>query len=284
MRRWLLLLLLVAPALLHGQAPEQKPLTFDVAAIKENKSGTTDSRLGGPPSRFTATNLTAFELITFAYGRQDFEIESAPDWTKSDRFDITAKADGDFPIGSPGSFGPQRAMLRSLLIGRFKLVTHTASKQLPIYALITARADKTLGPHLHTSDVDCEAIISARIRGQAPAEPPRAPDGVPDCSAAAPPGRIAAGAQPMTWLAGTLSQFLQRTVVDRTGLTGTYNFMLTWTPESVAAERGPDTPAIDPNGASIFTALQEQLGLKLEPAEGRVDVLVVDHVEKPTPD
>jgi uncharacterized protein (TIGR03435 family) len=262
---------------------DQKQLAFDVAAVKENKSGSTDSRLGGPPSRFTATNLTAFQLITFAYGRQDFEIESAPDWAKADRFDITAKADGDFPIGQPDSFGPQRAMLRSLLTDRFKLVTHTASKQLPIYALITARANKALGPQLRPSNTDCAVIISARLRGQGPAAAPLTPDGNPDCSAGGPPGRITAGTQPMTWLAGTLSQLLQRSVVDRTGLTGTYSFTLTWTPESPVGS-GPDAPPIDRNEASIFTALQEQLGLKLESTRGPVDVLVIDHVERPVSD
>jgi uncharacterized protein (TIGR03435 family) len=269
---------------IRSQSAGQKPLAFDVAAIKENKSGSTDSRLGGPPSRFTATNLTAFQLITFAYSREDFEIESVPDWAKADHFDITAKADGDFPIGTPGSFGPQRAMLRSLLIDRFKLVTHTASKQLPIYALVMARADKSLGPQLHASNTDCAAIISARIRGQGPAEPPRTPDGNPDCSAGWPPGRITGGTQPMTALAVMLSRVVQRSVVDRTGLTGAYSFTLTWTPESVPAGRGPDASPLDPNGPSIFTALQEQLGLKLESTNGPVDVLVIEHIEKPTPD
>jgi uncharacterized protein (TIGR03435 family) len=88
----------------------------------------------------------------------------------------------------------------------------------------------------------------------------------------------------MTWLAGTLSQVVQRSVVDRTGLTGSYSFTLTWTPESATVGRGPDALSIDPDGTSIFTALQEQLGLKLEPTRGPVDVLVIDHVERPTPD
>ena len=141
-----------------AQTPsDQKFLAFDVAAVKENKSGSTDNRLGGPPNRFTATNLTAFQLlITFAYSREDFEIESVPDWAKADHFDITAKADGDFPIGTPGSFGAQRAMLRSLLIDRLKVLPRTPHRSSSrfIMGMIQSCVNHTFSNSLRHPDVE----------------------------------------------------------------------------------------------------------------------------------
>jgi uncharacterized protein (TIGR03435 family) len=146
---------------------------------------------------------------------------------------------------------------------------------MPIYELVLARADGRLGPKLQVSSVDCEAM-RGRGRGGPPPAPP-SPTERPMCGIRFSPASLAGGGMPIVQFARVLSQSVQRIVVDRTGLTGNYDFDLSWTPDQMA--RGADA-----TGASIFTALQEQLGLKLDAARGPVDVLVIDHVERPTPD
>ena len=270
-------------AVARGQAPAAPSPAFDVAAIKQNKSGETGGRLGGPPSRFTATNVPVRQFIVYAYDVRDFQIEGGPDWIRTDRFDVNARAEGNFPITATGP-DVRRAMVRALLEDRFRLAVHRTTREMPIYALVTAKADKSPGPLMHPSTTDCAALISAAARGQAPPSPPLTPDGTRDCAIALLSGRLEAGTQPLTQFAATLSQLLQRVVVDRTGLSGTYSAKLTWTPDPVPQSGGPDLPASDPNGPSLFTAIQEQLGLKLESTRGPVDVLVIDHVERPTED
>src|SRR6266850_1699201 len=237
-----LLLVVVAVAsvaMLRAQAPG--PPTFDVAAIKQNKSGDNGGRLGGPPTRWTATNVPTLQFILFAYEVQGFQVEGAPDWVKNDRYDINAKSDRTFPPAAPGAPDLRRPMLRALLEDRFKLAVHRATKELPIYELVMARADKSPGPQLHLSSTDCPARIAAGNRGQAPATAPRTAEGISDCALSLFPGRIESGTQPMTQLASTLSLILQRVVVDRTGLRGTYNAILKWTPDTASpVEAGPD--------------------------------------------
>ena len=149
-----------------------------------------------------------------------------------------------------------------------------------------ARPDKSLGPQLHKSDMDCAAFAAAARRGAVPFAPPPSATSNSVCAITNFPGRISSGSQPMTILASILSNMLQRVVVDRTGLAGNYDALVTFTPDRLpqAREGGPDLPAADPNSASVFTAIQEQLGLRLESTRGPVDVLVIDHVERPTED
>ena len=267
------------------QAPtDQKHRSFDVAAIKQNTSIEAPSQFGGPPSRFTATNVPALQFILFAYRLRDFQIEGAPEWLQTDRWDINARAEGDFPPTTIDGPDPRREMLRALLVDRFKLSAHLESRDRPSYALVRAQPVKPLSPRLHPSTVDCVALIAGMRRGQTAATPPVTPDGAPDCSIVMPPGRVSIGTQPMRQLAEALSRIVGRPVVDRTDLTGNYSALLTYTPDAGPRQSGADQPAPDPNGASLFTALEEQLGLKLESTRGLVDVLVIDHVERPTPD
>ena len=284
MRRGLLLAVaaVACVAMLHAQAPNAP--TFDVAAIKQNKSGENGGRFGGPPTRWTATNVPTLQFILFAYEVQGFQVEGAADWVKTERYDINAKSDRTFPPAAPGAPDLRRPMLRALLEDRFKLAVHRATRDMPIYALVTARADKSLGTALHLSTFDCVALASASARGQAPASPPLTPAGDPDCGTRALPGKITFGTMPMTQYAAMLSSLLQRVVVDRTGLAGNYSGSVTYTPDTTPRDGGPDLPAADANGASLFTALQEQLGLRLEPSRGPVEVLVIDHIERPTED
>jgi uncharacterized protein (TIGR03435 family) len=180
-------------------------------------------------------------------------------------------------------------MMKSLLADRFKLVARIEKKEMPIYALIQARSDGRLGPQLKASTIDCAAVNAGR-RGGPPPGPPDFNGAPPQCGMMARPGGVKAGGVPINQILQLLSQNVQRIVVDRTGLTGNYDIDLTWTPEQLPQGRGdsppgaPALPPIDPNGPSLFSALQEQLGLKLDSTRGPVDVLVVDKVERPSED
>jgi uncharacterized protein (TIGR03435 family) len=275
-------------ATLHGAQTPGGP-SFEVASVKPNKSGDGRIMLGMQPGgRFTATNVSLRALIRQAYQLQDFQIVGAPDWINDERFDIVAKAEGDIAPVQPGTVGPMQMMLRNLLAERFKLVTHQESRELPIYALVLARSDGRLGSQLNASKVDCVARVAAgRGRGMPPPGPPP-PGQRLECGLRIGPGTMAMGGFPLQEFARTLSQFVQRVVVDKTGLTGPYDLDLTWTPDQrpqgVPPPGAPPLPPIDPDGPSIFTAIQEQLGLKLDAQRGPVDVQVVDSVDRPTPD
>ena len=280
----------------QSQAPDAAAPAFEVASVKPNKSGPGPTMLGiQPGGRFTATNIPLRLLIRNAYQVQDSQLVGGPAWITSDRFDIMAKAEGDVPPpdpgGPPGPPGVMTLMLRTLLADRFKLVVHHETRELPIYALVIARSDGKLGPQLRPAAVDCTSVMAAaRARGGPPPAPPQ-PGERPSCGMRFGLGQMAAGGFPLSQFANSLSQFVQRMVIDRTGLTGSFDLDLTWTPDQLP-QRAPGTPAdqplrvngvdIDPNGPSIFTAVQEQLGLKLDSQRGPVDVLVIDSVEHPT--
>ena len=272
--------------------------SFEVASVKPNKSGDPGIRFGlQPGGRFNAVNAPLRELIVFAYAPlQSFQIEGGPGWIRSDRFDIAAKAEGEVPRVAPGQTGPIQVMMRSLLADRFKLVTHTETKEQPIYTLVMARSDGRLGTQLVPSTVDCASLAAARGRGTGPGGPPNAPAPPPlpqpgerpQCGMMVGPATISAGGITLAELTRVLSQRVGRVIVDKTGLAGRYDFTVEFTPDQTppqgAALNGAPFPAIDPNGPSIFTALQEQLGLKLESARGTVEMLIIESVEPPTPD
>jgi uncharacterized protein (TIGR03435 family) len=250
--------------------------SFEVASVKPNTSGETSNFLQRRPGgNFAVGNMTLRGLIMFAYGIQGFQLVGAPDWVATERFDITAKAAADVPPTSMGQMSPEALMLRSLLEDRFRLSAHRETRDLPIYALVLARADGRLGPRLRptTSDYCAKALEAA---GKPGATPP--PTGSPVCGMR--PGgsgnEFTAGAVPMTELARLLNVVSGRTVVDRTGLTGVWDFDLQWSP--------PNAPNADPDRPSIFTALPEQLGLRLDATTAPVEVLVIDQVERPIPD
>jgi bla regulator protein blaR1 len=264
---------------------EQK---FEVASVKPNKSGDLPTRIQlQPGGRITAENMSLRNLIRFAFQVQDFQLVGGPDWLEKERFDILAKAEHDIVPGPPGTTGPGQLMLRSLLADRFKLTIHQEKRELPVYALMLARADGRLGPQLKRSTTDCAAIIAA-ARGRGGPGPGPAANGVLQCGMRMSPGTMLGGGFPLSQLVTSLSQFVRRTVVDRTGLTGDFDLELRWTPDQMPSGTpppgAPQPPPVDPNGPSIFTALQEQLGLKLESTKDAVDVLVIDHIEAPAPD
>lgn len=277
------------------QAPrDARRPEFDVASVRENTSGSNQVSMGTQPGgRFNAVNIPLVILIRSAYRLQDSQLVGYPEWVETARYDITAKADRDLPRPNPdGPPSTQMLMLQSLLEERFKLKVHRETRDQPVYALMAAQSPARLGPNITKSNVDCQAWRGADAKGAPPPDPMK-PGERPQCGTHMGFGQIRGGARPMTLLASMLAQVVRRNVIDRTGLIGAFDFDLRWTPDTLPA-RPPGTPAdqpirlngieIDPNGPSIFTAVQEQLGLKLEATRGPVDVLVVDHVERPTPD
>jgi uncharacterized protein (TIGR03435 family) len=268
---------------------------FEVASVKQNRSGDLGLGFDLPGTRrFTATNVPLRDLIRFAFDVDDTRLVGGPDWIKSDRFDIVATSDQDIPTWTPA--GPPSmllSMLRSLLKERFQLATRTETRELPVYALVMARTDRTLGPRASVSTVDCAAMLSGR---SGPQPPPASPSDPPQCGMRIGPGQMLLGGVPMSQFATVLAQFARRLVVNRTELAGNFNLQLSWTPQAMRlggppppdgaapAPVPPPLPPPDPNGASLFVSIQEQLGLKLEPSRAPVDVVVIDHVERPTPD
>ena len=270
-----------------AQAPDAKPpLTYEAASVKPNKSGGPGSNIRRfPGGRLQATNMPLRALITFAYQLQPFQLVGDPGWLRTETFDIVAKMEGDPPPVMPGQ-GPDPHMvaMRTLLADRFKLAVHRETREMDIYALVIARPDGKPGPALRPTTQDCEAVMEAAKRGTLP--PPSGPNDPVTCGTRGMPGRIQVGGMPLLSFANMLSGRVQRTVVDRTGLPGAWDFEITFAPESapIPAPPGVELPPGDPTAPSLFTAIQEQLGLRLQSTKGPVDVLVVDSIERPVSD
>jgi uncharacterized protein (TIGR03435 family) len=265
----------LAAGVVDAQAPPvaaSRP-AFEVAAVRPNTSGsdTMRSRVmqGG---RFEAINFPVIQLIQNAYELRSFQIIGAPSWL-SDRYDVIAKAETRFPPTEPGRLGAVPAMLQSLLADRFALVAHRETRDMDIYALVRARADGQLGPRLRPSDLDCESIARTGVK---PAPPPPIPGmrQVQPCGMRAGAGNVVASGAKLEALIANLSAATSRMVENRTGLTGAFDIDVNWAPDT----------STDTNVPSLFTALQEQLGLKLESTRAPVEVLVIDSIAKPTPD
>jgi uncharacterized protein (TIGR03435 family) len=261
---------------------------FDVVSIRENTSGEAASRSQRQPGRYVITNFAVRPLILNMFGLQPEQLVGGPDWIDSARYDITATMSGDLPLTPPGTVGPLQLMMQRVLAERFALVVHAETRELPVFALTRARSDGKLGPGIRTAATDCEAVMGvmlkgARLDGSTP-EPPQLPDGSPACGTRfGPGGRLTSGGTPMTRLAQILSQPAGRIVVDRTGLTGLFDLLVEFAPDDARAPGGAPTAApADSNVPSLFTAIEEQLGLKLQPDRAPVEVLVIDSVKRPT--
>ena len=293
---WLLLTAcivgIVAPLGAHTRPNPE----FEAASVKQNTSVNGRRNLEVTPGgRFMATYTTLRELVTLAYTlstgrvRDDSQIAGGPSWINSDHFDVVAKAEG-IPAGlnsntAASAAHPQeitaieqiRLMLRMLLADRFKLIVHNETMNRPVYALVIARRDGRLGPQLHKVEIDCAAL---RDGAQRSARPESSASGCGGFRLLR-PGRLTGHAVTMSLLAGSFPGSVGRIVVDRTGLGGTFDLDLEWTPEQ--APPGTGVP-LQTDGVSIFTAAREQLGLKLQSTESPLDVLVIDRVERPTED
>ena len=265
---------------MRAQSANPRP-AFEVASIKRNTSGTARESIhiqrGG---RFDVQNMPVRYIIWNAYKVSDYQISGGPTWINSERYDIFAKSDRD---SSPDEL---LLMLRTLLEDRFGLKVHLQTQQGPVYVMTVAKSGLRM---LHA-----EGTCVPRDPNHPPLQNPPGQKPPNYCGSmrrssqtlngrGVPMGMVA-GVTALGTLSGQLSSILDRTVIDKTGLAGIFDFNLEWTPNPVAAP--PDGPATytsnDAVGPSIFTALQEQLGLRLESAKGPVEMLVIDHVERPS--
>jgi len=270
-------ILSTGPGLFGQDTAPPKP-QFEVASIKPaapDQRGTF-IRLA-PGGRLNVTNMPVKEMIAIAWRIQPFQISGSPGWLDSARFDISAKPED----GAKQSEAP--AMLQALLADRFQLTFHRETKELPIYALVVAKEGK-LGPKLtEAKEGGCTPFDPTKP----PPPPDRSKPPVMGCGGMMMgPDRMTALSVPIANLIPMLSRILGRTVIDKTGLTAKYDINMEWTPDESQAIRfppdGPRPPPSDPSGPTIFTALQEQLGLKLESQKGPVEMFVIDHVERPS--
>lgn len=275
---------------LPAQQPETQPFAFEVVSIRPNTSSSAQPGLQLQPSgRIIWTATTLRSLIGLAYQRYSFdnrEVIGGPDWIDRDRFDIVAQANGPLRVGPDGFPGPTFQLIAGMLEERFRLRVHNEPRERPIYALVLSTTDGTLGPRLQKSSIDCAAEIGEQARGTMPR---RLPDGRAACAIGGPPGRFMGAGLGMPQFAAGLMRFVERPIIDRTGLTGGYDWDVEFAPDFVRPiGNEPPQPLPDPttlaNRPSIFTAIQEQLGLRLESTRGAIDVLVVDRAEHPTPD
>jgi bla regulator protein blaR1 len=254
--------------------------SYEVASIKPEKSGSMMFRVLNTPDGFSATT-TVQMLIRVAYGIEDNQISGAPGWVSSEKYVVEAKMDQDTAdklkkLGEAQEEPARQHMLQTLLADRFKLTIHRETKELPLYSLVVAKG----GSKLHEAKPDDNYLNG--IKGL---------DGRPVPAGAhlmrMGRGELTVQSVGMDQIAHLFTQQTGRTVVDNTGLKGNYDFTLHWTPDQSAPALngpggGPDSTTSSESGPSIFTAIQEQLGLKLESQKGPVEILVIDHVEKPS--
>ena len=264
-------------------AVQQPPPAFEVASVKPNRTANPVTRFQAAPGRYTWTAATLMNLINVAFQRNAFdqrEVIGGPDWIAKDRFDVVVQARAGVALNEPDGFpAGVFAMVRAVLEERFGLVAHNETRERPVYALTLARADRRLGNGLKRVDTDCkEAMV--RLAVPTPGAPP---PGGPPCSFGGGAGRLLGNTVSLAMFASVLSRQVGRPIVDRTGVTDYFNITLEFSGDA-RTSNGPPAPQPAPadDGPSIFTALQEQLGLKLESTRAPVDVLVIDEVSRPS--
>lgn len=303
-RRVLTLVAAACLLVLPTSAPAQATMDFDVASIKQNKSGFPPA--GEMPrsnfplgpgnmyspngGTFSATNQPLWIYLMFAYKMTDHEVVSMrkllPAWALEEQYDIQARSDRH-----DATKDEMRLMMRSLLADRLKLAVHHSTEIVPVYNLVLARPGKP-GPKLQphpAADLSC----SQSLNPAAPSTPPppqTVPGGFPViCGGAASvppsvPGRLAAGYRnvPLSLIAlqMTLMGGLDRPVIDQTGLTGNYDYVIEFTPQPPPGVT--PSPELDTSGPTFQQALESQVGLKLIPQRAPVDVLIIDHIERPS--
>ncbi len=236
---------LIAAFLLAGMAPASlaRAQAFDVASIKPNQTGAKNSGFRrAPAGELNATNVTLKTLIECAYDVRDYQVSGGPNWLDSDRYDILAKSE------SGDGTAATRLRVQALLSDRFQLTLHRTSRELPVFALLVAKN----GPKLRPSKDDRSELVTNGHHLT--------------CQ------KISVASFARIFLQGQLG----RSVLDKTGLEGEFDFTLDWAPDLGERKNSTEVDQLV-DGPSLFTALQEQLGLKLEPQKGPVEILVIDH-------
>lgn len=252
-------------------APAGAPLEFEVASVKAAAPDARGTMINIGNGMLTVKNSTFKELVATGYSLRDFQITGGPGWIANDRFDIEAKSEAMAAAPKPQSMTDEqrteferqfKERLRSLLAERFQLVAHTETKEMPIYALVQAKGGSKPQPAKE---------VEGGNRGM------RMQRGV-----------LTGTSAPVDMIANAMSDSVGRPVVDKTGLSGKFDWKLEWTPDAgqlqpkAPGQTQEAAPAPDLSGPSLFTALQEQLGLKLESQKGPAPILVIDKVEKPS--
>jgi uncharacterized protein (TIGR03435 family) len=243
--------LVVLTVAAFGQSETASPPKFEVASIRPSKAEGWQYNLQPTRGGLTATNIPLTYLIFYAFAINDYQLVGAPSWA-SDRYNIAAKP------GAPTDT-ERRLLVQDLLEDRFKLKVHRERREQTEYALTVAKSGLKLKP---ASDASCSTEKSAS----------GTPCGRLSWSRYGLAGRRAT----MQMLVYVLAQAVRHTVVDETGLNGPFDMMLRWTPDTGMAQAPPDAPP------PLFVALQEQMGLKLQARKGTTEVIVVDHLERPT--
>ncbi len=275
---------IVLAALIAAQAAAPR---FEVASIRENRSAVAPNFRPQPGGRFEWSGTTLKGLIGTAYQRFGFdqrETEGGPEWMDTARFDVLVQTGSGTPPVEPDGFPRQLfTMIQALLQDRFGLQAHDEVRERPIYRLVRVNPGGPLGSGLEPTTAACGEAMSAITGGQRATM--RTGRG-PDCTFGGPPGELQGNAVTVDMLSRVIGAQVRRPVVNDTGIEGSFDVDLTFSPEFVPPPPGSrvgDPPPRQTDAPSIFTALQEQLGLKLEPARGPVDVLIVDAAHMPTP-
>jgi uncharacterized protein (TIGR03435 family) len=269
---------------LIGALSAQEP-AFEIASIRPNLAGGFSNIRPMPNGRLTATNASVRSLILRAYGLHDSQLIGAPAWIDAERFDVDARVELP-PAGGPQALIP---MLRTLLVHRFKLRSHAEARELPAYVLVLARKDGRLGPGIRPTQADCSTAPA--VTG--PEVITSGKGGWPPCgmSATAPvtaisdagvtlSATIRRSAIQMKDLATIFQADVARPVVDRTGLAGRFDVEYSYVLRRPPNQTAP--PALTSVAPTVFVAVEEQLGLKLESQRAEVPVLVIDSVERPS--
>jgi uncharacterized protein (TIGR03435 family) len=262
-----------------AQTDPQQAQTFDAASVRENLSGKSNSVIStASNTRLEIINVPLRFIVLYAYKLQDHELAGTPQWARERNFDVKAIYPQEHPTDEQ-----IRVMLQSLLKERFGLVTHHESKQVSGFLLESARSDKPLGPQLREVDDVCPASgeqkpDSDQGREALPKGSQKETVQRPRCAIIATRSSLRGEGARMKELASTLQSMVGRPVFDRTGLTGRYHMAMTWTPTDLTS--GVDSSNDDRE--TLFSALPHQLGLKLATTREYVDVLVIDHLQRPT--
>jgi uncharacterized protein (TIGR03435 family) len=266
----------VAAQGIQTSTPEPR---FDAVSIKRNVSSSRNSDWANrPDGGFSATNIRADLLVARAYPPSiPLDLVGMPEWTRDERYDVIATSSL-----SHATADDRAAMLRGMLAERFKLIAHAENREQPVYDLVFARDDRKLGPGLTPTEIDCEAQLAAeQVAAAAQNRPLARPDRngpPPRCKLRMVDDRFE-GDTTMANLAMALRPFARRPIVDKTGLAGFYRVTMIFDP--VALLRSPDSAVVS-RAPSIFTAIQEDLGLRLKPSRQAVAAIVIDHIERPT--
>ena len=285
LRRWALVRFLCVAGVLScvtSGAPAQSADVFDTASIKP-RTGERVTSAPSAPDRFVRADTTLRDLVRFAFNVQEFQIEGGPAWIASTRFDVNAKA----PSAPSGTDG-MRPLVRRLLENRFALRTRIERREMAAYDLVVARSDGRLGEQLRRSAFDCEAVMAS---GAATA------DDRARCDLRFRPKMADIGWRPgiysmtlmlqgvrLARLAALLQNEVERIIIDKTGLEGTFDLELEFAPQGRRPAGLPGPPSPPSDGPPLGTALQEQLGLKLESTREAVPVVVIEGAELPSPD